>query len=45
MAIDFQRKRADFAQHKGSAQNPTLTFVFPSAVIKAGTAINGFNLR
>jgi hypothetical protein len=45
MAIDFQRKRADFLQHTGTAQNLNLTFVFPTDVRRAESAVNGFGLR
>lgn len=44
MAIDFQRQRATFPTHSGSAQSIELAFVFPSNVTRAEAAINGFNI-
>jgi len=44
MAIDFQRQRATFPTHSGSAQSIELAFVFPSNVLRAEAAINGFNI-
>lgn len=43
MSIDFQRQRATFPSHSGSAQGVELTFVFPTTVRKAEAAINGFS--
>lgn len=44
MAVDFQRQRASFPSHKGSAQSIELAFAFPTAVRKADAAINGFSI-
>jgi hypothetical protein len=44
MAVDFQRQRATFPSHTGSAQSTELTFVFPTNVRKAESAVNGFNI-
>ena len=44
MAIDFQRQRATFPSHSGSAQNIELTFVFPTRVTRAETSVNGFSM-
>lgn len=44
MAIDFQRQRATFPSTTGRAQSADLTFVFPSTVRKAESAINGYSL-
>ena len=45
MAIDFQRQRADFPQHTGTAQTLNLTFAFPTHVKRAESAVNGFAFR
>jgi hypothetical protein len=44
MAVDFQRQRATFPSHTGSAQSIELAFGFPTAVRKADAAINGFSI-
>jgi hypothetical protein len=44
MAIDFQRQRAIFPSHSGSAQSVELAFVFASRVGRAETAVNGFSI-
>jgi hypothetical protein len=44
MATDFQRQRATFPPHTGSAQSTELTFVFSSNVRKAESVVNGFNI-
>jgi len=42
--VDFQRQRASFPSHTGSAQSIELTFGFPTDVRKADAAINGFSV-
>ena len=44
MAVDFQRQRATFPSFTGGPQSTELTFVFPSSVRKAESAVNGFNV-
>ena len=44
MAVDFQRQRATFPSHTGSAQSIELAFGFPTTVRKADAAINGFSI-
>jgi hypothetical protein len=44
MAIDFQRQRATFPSHTGSAQSIELAFAFPTRVRRAESALNGYSI-
>ena len=44
MPIDFQRQRVAFPSLAGEPQNANVTFVFPTEVFKAESAINGFDI-